>query len=524
MSKKILSLLSIFISLFIMAACSSDKSISSGSGNTDSGGTGDNTTENKKVTKFYNFGDSNFAITEDGSLYAWGLNDVGQLGLGDENNRNTPTKVSGISGKITNISEKSKSIVAITEDGYVYAWGANGIGQFGLSGTNNTPTQINNINKKVTKTFLEIINAYFITEDGALYVAGDCLNTLCGTGEKNYYEIPEKINGMTGKIKDVIIGKTSNNVFVLMEDGSVYVWGTNMYGNLGISSAQNEVNTPTKIQSLYSVDNIIADNDRFFAHTADNFLFAWGYNEDGLLGMNDTKNKAVAVKIGLYNGTNRYADLKAADFMNIYNTFYALAEDGALFSWGFNSEYSELGHEEVFINHDVYKPTPVHFDKGVTVKRVLPLSSRDSRYVIIQDGSLYAWGRNDVGQLGMGHQPVENHPIKVEGITGDDIVDFKGTGEDTESIYALMKDGSLYAWGGNKYGQLGLGLGNNENKTTVSKINSITGKVISLATGKYNVFALTEDGSLYAWGANSMGQLGVGDTENKNIPTKVIFK
>ena len=87
-----------------------------------------------------------------------------------------------------------------------------------------------------------------------------------------------------------------------------------------------------------------------------------------------------------------------------------------------------------------------------------------------------------------------------------------------------MKDGSLYAWGGNKYGQLGLGLGNNENKTTVSKINSITGKVISLATGKYNVFALTEDGSLYAWGANSMGQLGVGDTENKNIPTKVIFK
>jgi alpha-tubulin suppressor-like RCC1 family protein len=74
------------------------------------------------------------ALKADGSVYAWGYNGNGELGLGDLNDRSTPTLVSGLSG-MTKVAAGRYHSLALASDGTVYAWGFNGDGELGDGGT-----------------------------------------------------------------------------------------------------------------------------------------------------------------------------------------------------------------------------------------------------------------------------------------------------------------------------------------------------------------------------------------------------
>ena len=162
--------------------------------------------------------------------------------------------------------------------------------------------------------------------------------------------------------------------------------------------------------------------------------------------------------------------------------------------------------------------TPVDLN-GLKAKTVVTASS--STYAIDQDGSLWAWGLNNFGQIGDGTTTNRLTPVKVPGLPK--ITTITTTGGYNSTAYATGEDGSLWAWGNNSSGQVGDGTGGPiniiNNRTTPYKVPGLP-KITTITTDG-TVYATGEDGSLWTWGANDNGQVGDGTTTNRLTPYKV---
>ena len=543
--KFIVILLFAVLSIFMITACSDSSNESNSGGNNGGGGTVQPEPEpdNLTVKKFYNFDAyysfSAYALLSDGSLYTWGDNKYGQLGLGDKANRyyypsenqkiNIPDKINELIGlKDTgyDTSERTTfykfSLYAITENGELYAWGDNSNGQLGIGNTDNQtkPVKVTGITGKIKqlitfqhygKAFFDYFYVYAITEDGSLYAWGYNGEGLLGVGDKMDRNTPTKIN-LPGKIKELM--HNSYSVYTILEDGSLYAWDYNTptptkinlpgkvinrigdYAILEDGSLYSSVSinsTPTKVNLPGKVINRIGQ----FAILEDGSLYAWGDNRNGELGIGSEND---------YVDTPTKVDLPGTikELITDGNSAYAMLEDGSLYAWGDNY-YGQLG-----LGSDEKKvsiPTKVNLP-GKIKELILFQSSNGSLYAILEDGSLYAWGDNYYnGQLGVGSEnDYVNTPTKVN---------LPGTIKELitygYSIYAILEDNSLYAWGYNGTGQLGVG---SENVTvnTPNKVN-LPGTIKELITNPNSVYALMEDNSLYAWGYNKNGELGVGKSD-----------
>lgn len=144
----------------------------------------------------------------------------------------------------------------------------------------------------------------------------------------------------------------------------------------------------------------------------------------------------------------------------------------------------------------------------------------DHSAAVMKDGSLYTWGKNNYGQLG--DKTVDNSviPIKISdsniaGYLKDNSVAKAALGEYHSA--AITKEGSLYVWGYNSDGQIG-------NGTTVNR--NIPIKVMDniekVSLGRKHSAAITKDGSLFVWGDNYNGQVGDGTSTDRNIPVKIM--
>ena len=197
-----------------------------------------------------------YVITEDGALYVWGKNSYGQLGVGDEVNKNTPIKVTAINGKVMElIIGYSFSVYAILEDGSLYAWGNNESSKLGVGDevNRNTPTKVN-LPGKIKKLITSSSASYAILEDGSLYAWGYNYYGELGVGSNEDKNTPTKVTAINGKIMDLIINSDKNSnyksIFAIIKDGSLYAWGNNKGGQLGIGSLEDNINSPTKVTDI----------------------------------------------------------------------------------------------------------------------------------------------------------------------------------------------------------------------------------------------------------------------------------
>ena len=397
-----------------------------------------------------------YAITEDGSLYAWGDNSNGHLGIGDEINRNTPTKVN-LPGKIKElITAEDDSFFALMNDGSFYAWGNNNRFQLGVESSNssvNTPNKVN-----LSGTIKEIITGessfYTKLEDGSFY-------------EFHEYSKPRKIN-LPGNIRELITATLSSS-YAILEDGSLY--------ELEISSEPRKINLPSKIKEL------IIDGSAVYAILEDGSLYAWVDNNYGLIGVG-SENEYVNTPTKV-NLSGKIKEL----IINIFSA-YAVLEDGSLYAWGFNT-LGQLG-----VGDEINRNTPTKVNLPGMVKEIMHNSY--SVYTILEDGSLYAWGVNYSGQLGVGDEINRNTPTKVNlpGMVKEIMLK-------SDSIYTILEDGSLYAWGYNSNGQLGVG--DYKNRNTPEKVIKIEGTIKKVIfSNNYqkliNTNIIMDDGSLYGIG------------------------
>ncbi len=207
-----------------------------------------------------------------------------------------------------------------------------------------------------------------------------------------------------------------------------------------------------------------------------------------------------------------YAQKLAPESMS-YSS-YGVDASGNLYAWGRNN-YGQLG---IGNTTDQYTPVVVTLPSGVTSWTAVAGGFYHS-LAIGSDGNLYAWGFNGYGQLGIGNTTDQHTPVKVTLPSG--VTSWTAVASGFYHSLAIGSDGNLYAWGWNGYGQLGIGNTTDQyTPVVVTKPSGVTSWT-AVVVGYAHSLAIGSDGNLYAWGYNGYGQLGNGNTTNQSTPVVV---
>lgn len=315
------------------------------------------------------------------------------------------------------------------------------------------------------------VNA-FIMQDGSVK----------GCGFSLYPGSP--VTGLTD-VKEVVSG--TEHVCALKNDGTVWCWGYNTYGQVGPGipvGSSNAVWTPTQVPGLSGVKRIAAGAQHNCAVNASLETLCWGRNSAGQLGNNSTTNSATPVKVQQLGSTLYGGELIAAG-----DSHTCLTMSGHLSCWGANGN-GQLGDGTTTNRTSAVAISAV---SGVTQLALGLFHSCALR----ADGLLRCWGGNSVGQLGNGTTTQSLTPVTV-GLTG---VKQVATGWD--STCALRSDSGVSCWGGNYFGQVGDGTG--DTRTSPVSVLGGTPGVRSLSAHFHGYLAQRSDQTLVGWGSNSAG-------------------
>lgn len=237
----------------------------------------------------------------------------------------------------------------------------------------------------------------------------------------------------------------------------------------------------------------------------DHSLWCWGYNRYGELGLGDRTLRRTPVRVG--TDTN-WASISTGDFFTC-----GLRKDASLWCWGRNN-FGQLG----LGFHTKYESTPTHVATGTTWAQVSAGTDPDSPGTahacgIQTDHTLWCWGGNRRGGLGIGDRPRQLKPVRV------------GTGTNWSSVAAghedtcgIQTDASLWCWGANYRGQLGLG--DTVDRDRPVQVESGNGWA-AVTVGWASTCGIQVDQTLWCWGQNDHGQLGVGDQEDRLVPAQL---
>lgn len=372
-----------------------------------------------------------FAITDDGSLWAWGNNINGQLGADSTTNSVSPLKI-GVD--FATVSAGYGYSLGLKTDGTLWAWGNNSFGQLGDGTTTarTVPVQIGGDTYQAVSAGLNFSLA--IRKDGTLWAWGDNSFEQLGIGDSKPANCTASTSGSIAIVyctAPVQIGTDSHytavsagtgHALALKDDGSLWAWGDNNHGELGdgcsvdATSGQTvctNKNIPEAIDSGSSYAAIASGYFYSLGIKTDGSLWAWGDNAQADLGTGDSKaNYLVPTKIGVGYLPDRHA-LSASKFSVLGNTavYYhslALKSDGGLWAWGDNT-FGQLGDGG---RTPVSAPEQILANSG-DVFTAVSAGDGDHSLAIKSDGSLWAWGSNSCGQLGNGNTNTSFVPIQV---------------------------------------------------------------------------------------------------------------
>ena len=282
----------------------------------------------------------------------------------------------------------------------------------------------------------------------------------------------------------------------LKDDGTVWAWGYNGYGQLGDGTSTDHY-TPAQVSGLTNITAISAMIMNSVALKDDGTVWTWGCNSCGQVGNGTTANGYYPMQV--YGLTGVIAIAAGGE-----HTIVAKA-DGSVWTWGRNV-CGELGDGTTT---NSYSPIQVPGLTGITA-----VAGGEYHSVALKsDGTVWTWGYNGAGQLGDGTGADKHTPVQVLGLP---II--KAIAAGSNFTIALALDGSVWIWGENSCGQLGIGTYANSYSPvqiqTISHVKQISG-------GKTHTLAIKEDGTAWAWGANDYYQLGDGTSTTSTVPVQV---
>jgi regulator of chromosome condensation (RCC1) repeat-containing protein len=340
---------------------------------------------------------------------AWGRNDRGQLGSGTLTNSAVPIAVSNLANvvDINGAQGGGGHSLALRADGTVFAWGANDRGQLG-NGTlidSAVPVPVSNLTGVVAIGSGSAGTA--VKSDGTVWTWGD--NTYGQLGISSfggYRTTPVRVNNLAGVVATTGSGGGSFNM-ALKADGTVWTWGRNSTGTLG-DGTYTDRSTPARVINLPPIVKIAVNSGNGLALDAGGTVWAWGHNRAGELG-NGTFTTSPPFGIAI---PARVVGLSS--IVDIADGFSAaLKADGTVWTWGLNDQ-GQLGQGTITPDPPYGTSVPgqvVDLDSVVAVDR--------GSFAIKSDGTVWTWGQNDSGQLGIGiFSPYSTTPVQVLGEGG----------------------------------------------------------------------------------------------------------
>lgn len=395
--------------------------------------------ENITVSSGNNF---TAVLKADGTVWTWGNNNYGQLGNGEI--KNIPTyelnQVIGVNGEghlenIKQITAGTYEMYALTNDGKVICWGRGAQGQHANGDTSNSGIPV------YAQTQVDITD-----DEGNI-------NTE---------------NRVLENIKQIAAGAT--HVLALSNDGTVFTWGINNYGQLGIGVAHSTAtnvngrrtyavkvqkqieetdeagNTTTQLVDLDHIKQVSGGNDFSVALTEEGTVLAWGYGALGQIGNN------AAASVSIPTPVQNLENVTKIDAGGSHTL--ALKDDGTVWSWGLNN-YGQLGINtaSTTTSNAAYKRTyPVQVLKaaGTPLTNITDISGIvQTSYAIDENGNAYGWGLNTSGQIGDTTATNKYIATQVVKYAKEPLTEIKmlADGQNTNTNYFVDEKGDIYGTG-----------------------------------------------------------------------------
>lgn len=484
------------------------------------------------------------ALTDTGEVWAWGANEHGQLGDGSHTLSMLPVQVSGLTGVTAIAAGAFHNLAYRASDETLWGWGWNVSGQLAQDPSlvdSPTPLPIGGLGA------LKGIagggsHSVVLAEDGTVFAWGANLVGQLGTGDFAPHTSPVPVL-LPGPAVAVGAGG-GHSLAALASGGVVYTWGWNVFGQLGRGyQGTPDAGEPLPAPAFGVKDAVqLTGGDlHCLARTSDGHVWAWGYNTEGQIGSGAVTAANTGVLTPVLLDIDSVLEVRAGGVESI-----ALKTNGEVWTWGSNQfgasgingradQLRPVRALEVAIavavaagnKHSVALAAPrptsaVAVFGASTASGTLPsehpatravasltdvvVLSAGAHHVLALDGNhrVWAWGDNSKGQLGV-TGPSTDDPVPVP-LPLDAAAGFVAVAARGDHGLALRSDGTVWAWGDNASGELGAGT--TDSPLTPARVGTLE-NVVGVATGERHGLAQDTDGNVWGWGENGNGQLGI---------------
>jgi alpha-tubulin suppressor-like RCC1 family protein len=451
---------------------------------------------------------STAAPTVTGGLWCWGGNDYGQVGDGTFNTELLPIRIGSASN--WNAVDAGNSHTCGIRAGSLYCWGAGADYRTGLGSIEDTtvPTQVGT-DADWSKVSAGYRASCGIRAPGTLWCWG--ANTQGQLGTPSYRTAP----GAAPTVSDVAQVSTGHGASCAVKTtGTLWCWGSNATGLLSDGTyLDSQVPVQIGIATNWSSVTVGGQMDDFgvpssfaCAIRTTGTLWCWGDDTFGQLGINSTSPVDTPTQVGALT-TWTAVSAGAATVCGIAG--------GTLTCWGAGGS-GQIGNNDV-----LNKLVPTAVSGGGTWTSV---SVGDQQVCAVKsDASLWCWGANNVGQLGIGSTVGQKVPTRV-GVAND----WTQVSAGGVSSCGIRTGGLLFCWGGNTNGQVGDGTTSPRTSPVQIGASKVWKQVATTGYSNYPddahgcaVASSGTTGSLWCWGGNTVGQLGIGSTTQALTPTQV---